>query len=751
MQGNLEIPSAITSLKPYALVNLDKLESITFSNTSGLKEIGDYAFEGCDGLISIDIPEGVAEIGSCAFSDCSSLTSIDIPEGVVDIGTGAFSYCRSLTSVIIPKGVTKIRNNTFDSCNRLTSVTIPEGVTDIGQNAFFGCYKLSSIIIPSSVTTIYNKAFGSWIDGADGLTTIICQAKNPPFIYSNTFRNQESCKLYVPEEALNDYQNDPEWGAFSNINAIIETIASGTCGDGLTWKFTSEDELIIEGTGNMDDFLSERPWDDYIASVKKITIAEGVTSIGGQSFKGCSSLESLSIPSSVTSIGHAAFAATPLETIEISASVTSIKGNPFVSCPLLKSIIVDGENTVFDSREDCNAIIEKSTNSLISGCSTTVIPNDVITICDDAFAGSSIENLTIPSSVQNIGKRAFKECEELASVVLGENVEIIGTEAFYGCNKLAEMKVEALTPPVVEAVSAFNDSEGERLSISLLVPNAVLEIYRETDIWSGFMSIESYDVVVINDAQGSFSARSGNYEQITYTRTLSKTNTWNALYIPFEIPVTAEFLEDYDVAYFNDIHSFDNYIGDKEDGVLGADGVIDRMEMEVLTVQEGAVLNANYPYLIRAKNENALNMNIVVENAILYKAVETTVSCSSVFMRFDVTGIYTTQTSGELKGEFNVYAMSGGGWKQALNDAQQLKPFRLYLKLTSIEGSPVKVAESAMSNIRIRLDGEGEATGIERTQITVGKLGQIYDLQGRRVEKAEKGIYIINGKKVVIK
>ena len=566
------------------------------------------------------------------------------------------------------------------------------------------------------------------------MTTIICQAKNPPFIYSNTFRNQESCKLYVPEEALNDYQNDPEWGAFSNINAIIETIASGTCGDGLTWKFTSEDELIIEGTGNMDDFLSQRPWDDYIASVKKITIAEGVTSIGGQSFKGCSSLESLSIPSSVTSIGHAAFAATPLETIEISASVTSIKGNPFVSCPLLKSIIVDGENTVFDSREDCNAIIEKSTNSLISGCSTTVIPNDVITICDDAFTGSSIENLTIPSSVQNIGKRAFKECEELASVVLGENVEIIGTEAFCGCNKLAEMKVKALIPPVVEDVSAFNDSEGERLSISLLVPNAVLEIYRGTDIWSGFMSIESYDVVVINDAQGSFSARSGNYEQITYTRTLNNTK-WNALYLPFEIPVTAEFLEDYEVAYINAMHSYD------EDD----NGEIDRLSQEIVKIKNGT-LHANHPYLIRAKTEEAKQMNITVENAKLYKAESVTLDCSSVYTKFEITGIYEKMTSAQLAG---CYALSGGIWNPVA-DGASLNPFRLYMRITERGGSPYKVSSAALARIGIHVKGEETATSIEEMEADKQGTLAIYDLTGKRVLRPTKGqIYIVNGKKRV--
>ena len=144
-------------------------------------------------------------------------------------------------------------------------------------------------------------------------------------------------------------------------------------------------------------------------------------------------------------------------------------------------------------------------------------------------------------------------------------------------------------------------------------------------------------------------------------------------------------------------------------------------------------------------------MNIKVEDATLYSAKETTISCSSVFMRFDVTGIYTTQTAGELKGEYDVYAISGGGWKQALNANQQLKPFRLYLKLTSIDGSPVKATEGAMSRINIRVQGEDTETGIDELKTENGNVKtEIFDLSGRRVQKAQKGVCIQNGKKVIM-
>ena len=329
-------------------------------------------------------------------------------------------------------------------------------------------------------------------------------------------------------------------------------------------------------------------------------------------------------------------------------------------------------------------------------------------------------------------------------------VTSISSKAFADCASLESIKCKTLDVPALLGGTTFEGLNPSNLT--LYVPIGSESAYSAAEGWKEFGKILGVEFAIeLVDGQTFDNNVDKIVGEIIYTRTLSKTNTWNALYVPFEIPVTAEFLEDYDVAYFNDIHSFDEYIGDKENGVKGKDGVIDRMDMEVLMVQEGATLNANYPYLIRAKNEDALNMNIKVENATLYKAVETTVSCSSVFMKFDVTGIYTTKTSGELKGEFNVYAMSGGGWKQALNDEQKLKPFRLYLSLTSIDGSPVKVAESAMKHIRIRVDGEEEATGIDEIQTSVDNSAVIYDLQGRRVKKAGKGIYIVNGKKVVMK
>lgn len=227
---------------------------------------------------------------------------------------------------------------------------------------------------------------------------------------------------------------------------------------------------------------------------------------------------------------------------------------------------------------------------------------------------------------------------------------------------------------------------------------------------------------------------------LTYNRTLPNL-TWNALYVPFEIPMTA--LENYDVAYINDVHSYD------KDG----NGTIDAMDMEVIKIMSGT-LNANYPYLIRAKNESAKSMNINLTDATLYKTEHDSVFCSSVFTEFKVYGTYEQKNQ---KDNQDILAIGGDGSWHKLAEGTTLNPFRLYLKIEDIKGSrPVKVEESAASKIRIKVWGEdGDATGIEdncELGVTSEELGvrseEYYDLQGRRVKNPTKGLYIVNGKKV---
>ena len=139
-----------------------------YSIREGVKVIGDSAFQACNSLASINIPNSVTTIGDWAFDCCDSLTNINIPNGVTTIGEGAFGWCKSLTSINIPNSVTTIGIEAFWACNSLTSINIPNSVTTIENGAFWACNSLTSINIPNSVTTIGNKAF----DGCGSLTSI---------------------------------------------------------------------------------------------------------------------------------------------------------------------------------------------------------------------------------------------------------------------------------------------------------------------------------------------------------------------------------------------------------------------------------------------------------------------------------------------------------------------------------------------------------------------------------------------------
>ena len=165
-----------------------------------------------------------------------------------------------------------------------------------------------------------------------------------------------------------------------------------------------------------------------------VKIPNSVTSIGDMVFDGCSGLVSLTIPNNVTSIGMQAFChCCDLTTITIPNSVSFIGENAFLGCSGITSMIVEEGNSVYDSRENCNAIIRTADNKLLFGCKQTTIPNGITSIGFQAFADcSGLTSVSIPNSVTSIGNGAFLGCSGLASVSIPNSITSIGNRAFSG-------------------------------------------------------------------------------------------------------------------------------------------------------------------------------------------------------------------------------------------------------------------------------------------------------------------------------
>ena len=161
-----------------------------------------------NGRVVLKFRDIVTSIGDYAFKGCSSLKSITIPDSVTSIGYSAFEGCSSLTSITIPNSVTSIGWYAFAGCSRLKSITIPNSVTSIGWYAFWGCSSLTSITIPDSVTSIGWHAF----EDCSSLTSITCLATTPPA--TDDLSIAETTMIYVPEEAVKAYKQDPKWSIY---------------------------------------------------------------------------------------------------------------------------------------------------------------------------------------------------------------------------------------------------------------------------------------------------------------------------------------------------------------------------------------------------------------------------------------------------------------------------------------------------------------------------------------------------------
>ncbi len=437
------------------ITSFDELQYFT-----GLTAInGD--FYGCSKLTTIIIPNNVTGIYSdswaAAFEWCYDLTSVTLGNNVKAIGTRSFNGCSSLNSINFPSGLKSIGPDAFNGCVALTSLIIPSSVEDIGYDAFKRCSGLTSITVEEG---------NQYYDSRDNCNAIIRKSDNTLMVGSSNSIIPNTVKIIA---------NDAFWGRKGLASLIIPKSVTSIGYGAFDWCGGLNSIIVEDGNPTYDsrnncNALIKTANDSLVSGSNNATIPQSVKKIAPYAFTGCSGLTSLTIPSGIMSIGEYAFSG--------------------CAGPNLLSIMVEEGNTVYDSRNNCNAIIETATNTLLYGCKNTVILDDVMVIGPAAFRGcSEMTSIRIPNSVRSVEESAFYECSGLSTVVIGKSVEMIGAMAFY-CPNLQDVYCYAESVPNAWGQygnDAFRYSNIE--DATLHVPASSIDVYSANDIWKKFRSI----------------------------------------------------------------------------------------------------------------------------------------------------------------------------------------------------------------------------------------------------------------------
>ena len=844
--------------------------SVTYEGSEySVEKINDYAFNNSTGITSVTIPSSVKSIGNSPFpynlpslniTDISSwcsivfspvgsnpfrytdkvylngveITELIIPEGVASINEHAFEGLKSLTTISLPSSLKSIGSNAFQGCTSLKSLTLPSNLTDIGSGMAEGCSSLTSVILPASIYYIPTAAFGNCKE----LRDVYCHSTDVTKVYENAFKDSypEYITLHVPESSIELYKANAIWGKFREIvdlNNSGSSQGTGTSADALKinelfYRLIGKAlaaEVIADPNGSLYSGDIVIP-----SSVTYEGSEYSVEKINDYAFNNSTGITSVTIPSSVKSIGNSPFPYNlPSLNITDISSWCSIVFSPVGSNPFryTDKVYLNGvEITELIIPEGVASINEHAFEGLKS-LTTISLPSSLKSIGSNAFQGcTSLKSLTLPSNLTDIGSGMAEGCSSLTSVILPASIYYIPTAAFGNCKELRDVYCHSTDVTKVYE-NAFKDSYPEY--ITLHVPEKSVEAYKANTIWGKFKEIigfhvdEPSEVVEIVTPDGEVIKTEITIEIIDEN---SKTAIIRSANIPAsesgstEIAIPAV-VNGYTITSIDD-NAFkgmtgvtDIYLPETDQPLTLGENALKIDDEHVATVHVPVGLLGSYAFndqLAQNFNEGKVKATVTAPNRYwtfsagvdvvvpegvgVYickydsedKVIITELDDSQLLVNGKRiikanNGVLVACNNGTGGDAYDIVANPGGQSSMAsasydaksYGDDNMLEPVIVsknypatsYYVLKNGEFHKILANSSKMpagkavlripgngvSNVRILsiIGGDDDTTGIHNRQIIEAE-SKWFDLQGRRIERPTKaGLYINNGKKVVIK
>lgn len=480
---SVTIPNSVTSMGIAILYECKNLTTVTLPDQ--LKIIPDFTFSQCEKLSNVTIPKEVTVIGTDAFMFCYALKNVEIPSKAIIIEDNAFSDCTSLLSVAVPATVTSIGDSAFEYCSSMTAInvgpdnkkycshngalfdknglliccpagkkgryTIPDGTTEIGGDAFCFCKGLTDIAIPTSVVAIDDGAFTDCtglteINLPEGLETVEqvaffrCTSLKKVMISSTV--NQIDASVFEECTNLQSFVVNPSNLNYTSRDGVL--FGGSMCSLTIYPKGRKGNYVIPSEVSGIDDrafydcsgltgitipsSVGDIGWSAFgnCVGLVSITIPDGIYDIGDYAFAGCTGIKTVTIPKSVSWIGECALQTSNYSVYSFDQKLQNGK---------LASINVDPANETYSSRG--GVLFDKAQTTLICYPSgkegTFIIPDGVQIIQDWAFTYSiGLTSVTLPKSIQSIGRGSFYDCKSLANALFRGTAPTVVDGTFYG-------------------------------------------------------------------------------------------------------------------------------------------------------------------------------------------------------------------------------------------------------------------------------------------------------------------------------